>query len=226
MTQQRPLLQFKPWSAIIPHSGELPADSPYAKDVWDVRELGAQSLNIAQQYSHYKLDFRRIDLPWLNIASKRFLKYSLATCAITTCGNRVESLRRFSEFLATQYPALLPAQLNRPVILDYLSFLASYQNRRGALLSPRTRQADIYSLRLFIDTCLRNGWVDFPPEPLIYAEDLPPRIQTQPDLFPWRCWNSSISILKISPSPTSAWCWSCRRSACEFQSCVPFILIA
>jgi integrase/recombinase XerD len=201
MTQQRPLLQFKPWSAIIPHSGELPADSPYAKDVWDVRELGAQSLNIAQQYSHYKLDFRRIGLPWLNIAAKRFLKYSLATCAITTCGNRVDSLRRFSEFLATQYPALLPAQLNRPVILDYLSFLASYQNRRGGLLSPRTRQADIYSLRLFIDTCLRNGWVDFPPEPLIYAEDLPPRIQTQPRFIPMEVLEQLNQHIEDLPEP-------------------------
>jgi hypothetical protein len=59
----RNLLRFKPWTNIKLDSGELPPDSPYSRDVWDVRELGAQGLNIAQQYAHYKLNFQLLSNP-------------------------------------------------------------------------------------------------------------------------------------------------------------------
>lgn len=194
MTSNRNLLQFKPWTNIQLDSGDLPPDSPHTRDVWDSRELGAQGLNIAQQYAHYKLDFSKIEQPWLRTATKKFIKYRLSNCSFTTVANSLDSMRHFSEFLHQSYPDLIPTQMSRAVVLDYLTFLANakYQTRRGfarqavadRLLSPRTKQARIYILRLFIDTCIRNQWLDFPTEPMVYPEDLPSRVKHQPRFIP------------------------------------------
>jgi integrase len=207
----RNLLQFKPWTNIELDSGELPPDSPYSRDVWDVRELGAQSLTIAQQYGHYKLDFSTIEQPWLRTAIKKFIKYRLSNSAFTTVANSLDSMRHFAEFLSESYPDLLPSEMNRAIVLDYLTFLANakYQARRGferqavadRLLSPRTRQARIYILRLFIDTCIRNHWLDFPAEPMVYPEDLPPRVKSQPRFIPDEVIEQLNAKIDLLPEP-------------------------
>lgn len=204
MTRQ--VLQFKPWKVVQADASDLPADSLYAKDVWNIQELGGQGLNIAQQYGHYKLTFTRIVQPWLKTAAKKFLRYSLATSAFTTCTNRVEAVKRLSEFLIQVYPSLKPAEFNREVVLDYLSFLAEYKIRKGKAhsgspLSPRTRQADIYTLRLFIDNCCRNHWLDFPSHPIIYPEDLPPRVRSNPKFIPREVLEQLNQHLDCLPDP-------------------------
>lgn len=186
----RQVLQFKPWTNIRSDPGYIPPDSPYEKDVWDVRELGASGLNVAQQHSHYKLRFDNLSPVWLKEAIKKFIKYSLATVSFTTVGNRLDSMRHFSEFLGETYPTLRPQEMNRQVVLNYLTFLAQAKAKGGSsaalshIISPRTRQARIYILRLFIDTCIRNRWLDFPGEPMVYPEDLPPRVRSNPRFIP------------------------------------------
>lgn len=207
----RNLLQFKPWTSIGHDSGDLPPDSPYAKDVWDIRELGAQGLNIAQQYSKYKLDFSAIQQPWLKVATKKFIKYRLSNCSFTTVANSLDSMRHFAEFLYESYPDLLPLEMSRAVVLNYLTFLANakYQARRGfprqavadRLLSPRTRQTRIYTLRLFIDTCIRNQWLDFPAEPMVYPEDLPSRVKNQPRFIPNKVIEQLNAKIDLLPEP-------------------------
>lgn len=120
-------------------------------------------------------------------------------------------MRHFSEFLRLNYPNLLPSQMSRAVVLDYLSFLANakYQDRKGfprladadRVLSPRTKQNRIYILRLFIDTCIRNKWLDFPAEPMVFPEDLPPRIKSQPRFIPQEVLEQLNAKIDLLPDP-------------------------
>jgi integrase/recombinase XerD len=137
------------------------------KDVWDLRKLGVR-LNLSQ--SAYKLNFTLIVQPWLRALAKAYLEYHLAIHSAAACSRKLFALRQFSLFLAQMTPHAQAADLDRALILRYLSFL------QGQKLSATGRSKYLSELRTFLETCAHRLHVPgLTREALIFDEDLPQR---------------------------------------------------
>lgn len=153
-------------------------DSEYAKDVWDIRNLTVIGLESSVTHGHYKLNFTLLRQDWLREAVKKFTKYGLATVAYRTANGRLRDLKYFSDFLQKNYSNIQPSEINRQVVVDFLSYLVEIN------LGGRSRQQAIYNLRIFFEHCVRNDWLDLPKIPLVFQEDLPPREKHNPRFIP------------------------------------------
>lgn len=149
--------------------------SEYDKDIWDVRNLGISAVPTAYQY---KLNFSFILQPWLRMAIKKFIQYSLVTLELGTCQNKLEALKRFSKFLANFYPNLASSNINREIIVEYLGYL------NGRKLSADSRIKSISELKNLFEYCVKYQWADVCTEPLIYKEDYPKIPNYQPRFIP------------------------------------------
>lgn len=147
----------------------------YDKEVWDLRKLGIP-LNLSK--SDYKLTFVKITQPWLNHAVKQFMRYSLSTLAAETCRGRVAAFTMFSQFLRTHAPHLQAQEIDRPLIIAYMKYLAA------ANLQAVTRAHYLSCLRDFLEVCAREGWAMVPDKRFIYHEDFPHREKAQPRFLP------------------------------------------
>lgn len=147
----------------------------YEKDIWDLPNLGI-FCNPSQ--SAYKLNFTRIASPWVKRAAKLFMRYSLSTCSGGECQNRIATLASFSNFLIKHHPSAQPADVERPLIVEYLSYLTATG------LGANTRIRHISQLRTFLEMCPREGWADIPDKRLIYSEDFPKHTRAQPRFIP------------------------------------------
>lgn len=134
------------------------------KEIWDLRKLGI-SLNLSQ--SNHQLNFTVIIQPWLCSLAKRYLKYNLAIRSAGDCVSKLTALRQFSQFLASAAPYTQASDLDRALMLRYLSFLQAQP------LAVATRHNYLVALRLFLDTCVhRLNVPGLPREPLIFDDDL------------------------------------------------------
>lgn len=149
--------------------------SEYDKDVWDIRNLGIASTPAKYDY---KFNFSTIMQPWLRSALKKFTKYRLAILAVGTCQKQLHSVKPFSNFLANYYPNLYPSQINRSVIIEYLSYLAE----RGYTVDTRAQY--ISHLKVFLESCALNQWADLPQTTLIHKGDCPKIPEHQPRFMP------------------------------------------
>lgn len=166
--------------------------SEYEKNIWDIRNLGIKP---KVGCSDYLLTFTEISQPWLLDATKRFVWYSLSTVSPSTSRHRLRTIRRFSVFLAEQYPSLSPLGISRPLIVEYLSYLSS------KALGASQRAQDIGILKTFLELCPRNGWADVSKEPLIYREDYPRQEKTLPKYIPEEVLNQLNQHLDALPPP-------------------------
>ncbi|MFZ1449557.1 MAG: tyrosine-type recombinase/integrase, partial [Candidatus Microthrix parvicella] len=100
------------------------------------------------------LRFNVIDQPWLRTAIKRWLKHRLATgTKWNTSHANLESMRRFSEFLASdEQVARSMGDLDRNLLVDYLGWCARLP------VASETRSKAVGGVRLFCDDYRLNGW--------------------------------------------------------------------
>lgn len=134
------------------------------KEIWDLRKLGI-SLNLSQ--STHQLNFTVITQPWLRSLAKLYLKYNLAIRSAGDCVSKLTAIRQFSQFLASEAPHAQASNLDRALILQYLSFLQVQP------LAIATRHNYLVALRLFLDTCVhRLNVPELSREPLIFDDDL------------------------------------------------------
>ncbi|MBD2123418.1 site-specific integrase [Trichocoleus sp. FACHB-262] len=147
----------------------------YEKDSWDLRSLG---IFCNPSRSEYKLNFNRIASPWVKQAAKHFIRYSLSIRSGGECKNRITTLISFSDFLSKHHPSAQPADINRSLIVEYLSYLASSK------LGANTKTRYISQLRTFLEMCPREGWANVPDKRLIYSEDFPKHTRAQPRFIP------------------------------------------
>lgn len=89
----------------------------------------------------------------------------------------MRDLRYFSQFLGENYALEKIQEINRDIILDYLSHLA------GQKLSPDTRGHKLSTISLFFETGIINGWFKISPH-LIRKEDYPKRSKVMPRYIP------------------------------------------
>ena len=148
----------------------------YEKDIWDLRKLNFSLNNLVDKN---KFDFTQIKQNWLRNSSKKFLRYKLSISSTSLCRFRLYSLVNFSSFLEEEYPSIVPNEINRHLLLTYLSYL------KGKYSNEQTRYKIITSLKDFIEISFREKWIDITGNQLIYKDDLPRyKRQRQPKYIP------------------------------------------
>ncbi|MBX9253560.1 tyrosine-type recombinase/integrase [Desmonostoc muscorum CCALA 125] len=149
--------------------------SEYEKDIWDMRKLGVKLVKSARDHH---LNFTLILQPWLRQATKSYIRYCLAIQAGGTCRNKLKYLNHFSEFINKLAIEIRPEDINRSLIVEYLSDLASLD------LSSSYRQGSIGALKEFLELSTREGWVNVTEKTLIYPSDYPKPTEYLPKYIP------------------------------------------
>jgi integrase len=147
----------------------------YDKEIWDARRLGVR---VNPSKSSYTLNFSKIQQPWLLQAVKPFIRYSLSMFSLGECQSRISVLNNFSAFLSQKYPTLNPAKIDRPLMVEYLSYLTE------AGLGAAAKYRHIGNLRAFLELCTREGWAPIPDKRFFYDEDFPRLEKRQPRFIP------------------------------------------
>ncbi|MUG92598.1 tyrosine-type recombinase/integrase [Scytonema sp. UIC 10036] len=136
----------------------------YDKDIWDLRKLNFHLDNLVDKN---KFDFTPIKQDWLRNSSKKFIKYKLALVSTSLCRFRLYALVQFSDFIEQQYSSVVPCQINRHLVLAFLSYLKS-QN-----FTDQTHHKILTSLKDFLEICSREKWLDITGIQLFYQDDFP-----------------------------------------------------
>jgi integrase len=151
-------------------------DAEFARDLWRARTLGIATIKRTHQ-----IRFDNIVQPWLREPVKRWARFRLAGGKkFASVDIDVRALRWFSRFLVEQHPDVNGAQdVTRPVLEHFLSWFAS------AGLAGHTSNMLLLSVRGFLDTCRRYGWMPgLPTTAAIYIDELPRRPQPLPRFVP------------------------------------------
>lgn len=101
---------------------ELKRERLFAKDIWYAEEVG---LKPSDTHSSYRLTFRDIHPLWFKDIIKRFVYLQANTKAYYTCCSYITGLRHFGKFITIYKPRIKPEEINRAVIVDYLSYLTT-----------------------------------------------------------------------------------------------------
>jgi site-specific recombinase XerD/transposase-like protein len=188
------ILDYCDWKSVKQSVSEgLLLEEMYDYDVWDLTVLGYQR-NPTHSDST-TANFAPIKQDWLKEACKRFIKFRSATLGLTTLGDKLKSIRDFSSFLSKRYPHLLPHELNRQVIEDYLVFLKEEK------YAASTRIHKISALRELLQYSAAMNWVDVPKSPLIFTEDFPSRDRPLPRYIPDAVLKQLDENLQYLPDP-------------------------
>jgi integrase len=147
----------------------------FQRDIWQAKEFGSTSDTV---HAMYQLNFYRIQQDWFKIAIKKFILFQAATKSFASCISYLGRLADFSEFIVELHPNLLPEQVNRKIIVEYISYLAK------SSLGTVTRGMSLIHLRTFHSIVTQENWLPWPKEPLIYASDIPKKSQHLPRYIP------------------------------------------
>jgi integrase/recombinase XerD len=135
------------------------------KDIWDLRKLGL-AVNLTD--CHFKLNFTLLSQLWLRDLAKTYMKYAIAVRSPGDCLIKLQAARCFSQFLAQQYPTACISDINRPMIVKFVSFL------RTCEMSDRWRRTVLCSLRVILETCAHQLRIEgIIREPVFFPEDFP-----------------------------------------------------
>ncbi len=110
-------------------------------------------------------------------AAKRYIKLTLSTLSFSSGSEKLLAIKRLSRFLAESYPNISPQELDRSVVIDFLSYLA------GTDISTSTRCATIGAIRGFLEMSYQNEWLEIS-RYLIRDEDFPKRPKSVPRYIP------------------------------------------
>lgn len=174
--RSRPSLAVSMLNVVLSILRDFYDDRPeYEKDIWDLREMGVP-LNAAR--SDYKLIFSDISQPWIFRAAKLYIKYNLSTHSSANVFDRLRAIRLFSQFLSMEFPGISESDVNRSVIVEYLSFISSQQ------WAPSTKAKRVSNLRDFFETNFRESWVPGLEAQLIFSDDIPQQVYHKPRYIP------------------------------------------
>ena len=165
--------------------------SEFDKDIWDSRKLGAD----IRPSDRNTINFRAISQPWLRGAAKQYIKYAFATLSWGICIEKKKALMRFSLFLIQSHPGYLASDIDRPLIIEFLSYLVAKK------LREKTRLTNIVYLNDFFTLCARNGWADIGDKVLIYKEDYPRLKKPAPRYIPQEVLEQINQHIETLPEP-------------------------
>lgn len=167
------------------------SESEFDKDIWELKAL----LPKTHLHESRRLNFSKISQLWLRIALKAWLRFCLSREAANTILGKFYCLKDFSQFIESHFPGLQPADINREVILNYLSYL----NKRHSSADGKAHY--IVRLKDFLKCCARFDWIDVTKEPLIFPEDFPQVSQRVPRYIPNEILEQVNSYLEVLPEP-------------------------
>lgn len=147
----------------------------FENDIWKVEDLGLKPDTV---HGMYQLNFSRINQHWFKKAVKQFVLLQSATKSLASCISYIGRLIHFSDFMTETNANFLPNQINRGVMVQYVSFLKN--SNFGAV----TRSMALVHLRTFHSIIIQEKWLPWPMEPLIYSSDLPKDIERIPKYIP------------------------------------------
>lgn len=150
-------------------------DAEYARDVWDARRLG-----VGVTVGHHRVSFERIGQPWLRQAVKAWARSRLVGgMSFGAIRRDVTALSWFAIWLASARPgATDPSVITRATLESYLAHLSAHGP------TPNTRLGYLTSLRGFLQTTRRRGWLTLPSDAVVYHDDLPRRPAGLPRFIP------------------------------------------
>jgi integrase len=143
----------------------------YPRDVWRLGKLPGLTLNAGHPREHAVLRFDRISQPWMRGLAKRWIRLRLTSgISVETVTGNVQALTRFSEFLTTAAPQARVNGLTRPLLEEFLGWLA------GLPVRASTRSRHIGGLHLFFQAIRQHGWDDtLPTTAVFFPGDYPRR---------------------------------------------------
>jgi integrase/recombinase XerD len=160
-------------------------------DIWDVRSLGFSS--IAPATRHYSISFTLLDQDWFKTAVKNFIKYTLSIASPGQALCRLDALNKLSKYLEQIHPGVQPVEINRSIIINFLSTTHGY--------AANTRQIIISSIRAFFEVCEREKWLETSSHGLIREEDYPRRLKCYPRYIPQEIVQQLNNHLHQLPEP-------------------------
>lgn len=162
------------------------------KDIWDMRKL---ELPVNLSSGIYFLNFTLIALPWLRQLAKAFMKYRIAMHSPSDCRTKLESIVAFSRFLSEHAPECNASDINRTLIISYISYL----NRCN--IADRMRRSRLSHLRTFHETCVyRLSIKELVRERIIFDDDFPSEPQWQSREIPDEVLEQLRSHLQTLPT--------------------------
>lgn len=151
-------------------------DARYRADVWHAAELGVRAAR-----SRGRVTFAGIEPPWLKAAAKAWARQRLALDgAFNTVVAATLAFRRFSGFATSRRPPVEhPGQLDRPLLLSYLDWVATQPVADGT----KTMWKSL--VRAFLEENRRYRWVPaIPLDAVIYSDEVGSRHRLLPRFVP------------------------------------------
>jgi integrase len=146
------------------------------KEVWDLSKLG---LTVNPSKPSRMLNFRSIAQPWLRQLAKRFMTYNMSVRSPADCLAKLQMIREFSRFLEASHPALGITEINRPLIVSFISYLKAQEKTSHRIMIL------LVHLRAFLEGCAYHlNVVGLTKERLVLDEDLPKLPHGQPRDLP------------------------------------------
>ena len=152
------------------------------KDIWDLRKLGLD-VNLAD--THFTLNFTLISQLWLRDLAKAFMRQYVPLRSPKSSLKMLSAFRCFSQFLAQKYPTACISDIDRSMLVEYISFLNTYSNSNDWRLSV------LSCLKVTLETCAHQLKIagltkkqvifpsDFPKKKKHLSREIPQEILTQ-----------------------------------------------
>lgn len=135
------------------------------------------SVRCSLTLSNGTMNFMLVKQPWLRVAVKAYIGYSLPIYSESTCRTRLQSLICFSEFLAMESPRASTRSITRPLLLRYLNYLPTR-------VCDGARKNHVINLRTFLEIAYRERRLATGPERMIHDEEVPQPSKPQPRYIP------------------------------------------
>ncbi len=147
----------------------------YQKDVWQLDVIGIKPPPYVRT-SH--LTFMKIHPLWLRQLGKCFVQYHAATKAFYTLQQYIRSIIHFSKFLLSYDQTIMPENIDRRVMLDFIGYAHNLKQANEAKNKIITHIKQMIILAGF------EGWANVTKEKIMYREDRLPVIRTKPRYIP------------------------------------------
>lgn len=134
----------------------------YEKDIWDLNNITTN-----HRGKERCLNFTELKGSWLFLPVRLYIKHQIAFHTGSTCYNKLLCLRNFHDFLLNSYPQIMPQDVDRKLIVDYINFI----HTQNASYSDKHRH--LSSLKDFFELCHKEKWLDIPSGQIIYVSDFP-----------------------------------------------------
>jgi hypothetical protein len=167
------------------------------KDIWHLGKLG---LAINPSRPEPLLNFTLIAQPWLRQFTKVFMKYNVSVRSPGDCLAKMQTLHEFSRFLTAHHPTIGIAEINRALIVSFLSYLKAQGKTSHRIMIL------LIHLRAFLEGCAYHlNIAGLTKERLILEGDFPKLPQGQPRDLPAEVLGQLRNTCQPFPRPYCVW---------------------